>query len=127
MTGCANEQTASIRIRVTPAVLNELGMFVDPDLWRWTNRERLAKLKTSMLRATCTGKSNKSCKVTMFYACNGCGFGPLAAGANGEAGDLKFCGKCRDRSYCSRECQVRDWSRHKPECARMCTRGKRKR
>jgi len=84
-------------------------------------------------RATRTRKSSSTCKVTMFYACNGCGFGPLTAGAdgaNGEAAerDLKFCGKCRDRSYCSRECQLRDWPRHKQDCRRrgMTMRDKRK-
>eukprot|EP01114_Cavostelium_apophysatum_P023182 TRINITY_DN8656_c0_g1_i1.p1 TRINITY_DN8656_c0_g1~~TRINITY_DN8656_c0_g1_i1.p1 ORF type:complete len:274 (-),score=19.54 TRINITY_DN8656_c0_g1_i1:126-947(-) len=30
--------------------------------------------------------------------------------------DLKKCGKCRKAVYCSRECQVKDWSVHKRTC-----------
>ncbi|KAJ3043135.1 hypothetical protein HDV00_005751 [Rhizophlyctis rosea] len=35
--------------------------------------------------------------------------------------DKKFslCGKCKRRRYCSRECQVGDWSSHKRECAAL--------
>lgn len=29
---------------------------------------------------------------------------------------LKYCGKCRVTAYCSRECQLKDWSDHKPMC-----------
>ncbi len=33
---------------------------------------------------------------------------------------LKRCGKCQQVAYCSRECQRRDWPRHKIDCARVC-------
>ena len=29
---------------------------------------------------------------------------------------LSKCGKCQAITYCSRECQVEDWSRHKDNC-----------
>ena len=29
---------------------------------------------------------------------------------------LKKCGRCRVAEYCSRECQTKDWPRHKNEC-----------
>ncbi|RDB17073.1 hypothetical protein Hypma_001716 [Hypsizygus marmoreus] len=33
-----------------------------------------------------------------------------------EAEGLKVCGKCKFSRYCSRECQVADWSDHKKTC-----------
>ena len=33
-----------------------------------------------------------------------------------ERSKTKCCSRCRDVTYCSRECQVADWSRHKPIC-----------
>ncbi|CAM9617444.1 unnamed protein product [Hapterophycus canaliculatus] len=35
----------------------------------------------------------------------------------GTGSDLKKCTRCRKVSYCSRECQRQDWSRHRPVCA----------
>ena len=29
---------------------------------------------------------------------------------------LKYCSKCMEMLYCSRECQVKDWSSHKKKC-----------
>jgi hypothetical protein len=34
--------------------------------------------------------------------------------AKGEI--LKYCGKCRDIAYCSKNCQINDWKRHQYEC-----------
>lgn len=31
---------------------------------------------------------------------------------------MKFCGACRNKSYCSRECQKKDWPRHKLVCGK---------
>ena len=33
-----------------------------------------------------------------------------------ERSQTKYCSRCRNVSYCSRACQVADWSRHKPAC-----------
>ena len=33
-----------------------------------------------------------------------------------ERSNTKHCSRCRCVTYCSRECQVADWSRHKPAC-----------
>ena len=33
-----------------------------------------------------------------------------------EHSKTKYCSRCRSVTYCSRECQVADWSRHKPIC-----------
>ena len=33
-----------------------------------------------------------------------------------ERSKIKDCSRCRCATYCSRECQVADWSRHKPAC-----------
>ena len=33
-----------------------------------------------------------------------------------ERSKTKYCSRCRNATYCSRECQVADWSRHKPTC-----------
>jgi hypothetical protein len=30
--------------------------------------------------------------------------------------ECKKCSRCTQVYYCSRECQVADWSRHKPDC-----------
>ena len=41
--------------------------------------------------------------------CDGCEkFKPFA--------DVKVCGKCKCSRYCSRECQVADWKKHKKVC-----------
>jgi len=32
---------------------------------------------------------------------------------------LKYCSVCKSTSYCSRECQVKDWKNHKMECKTM--------
>ncbi|KAJ3293387.1 hypothetical protein HK104_004516 [Borealophlyctis nickersoniae] len=39
----------------------------------------------------------------------------------GTQGTTKFsvCGKCKRKRYCSRECQVGDWSAHKKECGAL--------
>jgi len=29
---------------------------------------------------------------------------------------LKKCGKCKQKLYCSRECQIKDWEKHKLIC-----------
>lgn len=42
------------------------------------------------------------------YPCNDCG-------KEGE----KQCARCGDAFYCSRECQVRDWPKHKPACHKL--------
>eukprot|EP01122_Echinamoeba_exundans_P014346 TRINITY_DN6468_c0_g2_i1.p1 TRINITY_DN6468_c0_g2~~TRINITY_DN6468_c0_g2_i1.p1 ORF type:complete len:130 (-),score=9.71 TRINITY_DN6468_c0_g2_i1:687-1076(-) len=34
----------------------------------------------------------------------------------GTANDLKSCGRCLKVDYCSRECQMKDWKRHKTSC-----------
>ena len=33
-----------------------------------------------------------------------------------ECGDLKLCGKCYTSGYCSKDCQVKHWSKHKKLC-----------
>ena len=33
-----------------------------------------------------------------------------------ERSKTKYCSRCRCATYCSRECQVADWSRHEPVC-----------
>lgn len=33
-----------------------------------------------------------------------------------NGGEFKKCGRCRLVSYCSRECQKKDWKRHKDSC-----------
>jgi hypothetical protein len=33
-----------------------------------------------------------------------------------ERSKTKYCSRCRSATYCSRECQVAAWSRHKPYC-----------
>jgi len=30
--------------------------------------------------------------------------------------ELKFCGRCRLVGYCSKECQTKDWLKHRPNC-----------
>jgi hypothetical protein len=32
---------------------------------------------------------------------------------------MKRCSKCRVEWYCSRDCQVKDWKRHKPICQEL--------
>jgi len=34
----------------------------------------------------------------------------------GESSAIKFCSKCQTVSYCSRECQLKDWHNHKNNC-----------
>ena len=33
-----------------------------------------------------------------------------------ERSNTKYCSRCRCVTYCSRECQVADWTEHKPNC-----------
>ena len=33
-----------------------------------------------------------------------------------ERRKTKYCSRCRSATYCSRECQVAAWSRHRPDC-----------
>ena len=33
-----------------------------------------------------------------------------------ERSKTKYCSRCRNATYCSSECQVADWKRHKPDC-----------
>ena len=35
-----------------------------------------------------------------------------------ERSKAKYCSRCRCATYCSRECQIADWSRHKTDCDR---------
>ncbi len=35
-----------------------------------------------------------------------------------ERSKAMYCSRCRCRTYCSRECQIVDWHKHKPECDR---------
>ena len=39
-----------------------------------------------------------------------------------ERSKTKYCSRCRCATYCSRECQEVDWSRHKPHCDRNTAR-----
>ncbi|KAF9475465.1 hypothetical protein BDN70DRAFT_840879 [Pholiota conissans] len=36
--------------------------------------------------------------------------------------DIKRCGRCRDRFYCGRDCQVSDWPTHKRTCGAVAPR-----
>lgn len=36
-------------------------------------------------------------------------------------GNFMRCSRCKSACYCSRECQVRDWSMHKKKCVKVCT------
>lgn len=36
----------------------------------------------------------------------------------GKNTKCKKCGKCKEVSYCSKECQKKDWKRHKNECCK---------
>ena len=40
----------------------------------------------------------------------------IVKGEGVERSKAKYCSRCRNVTYCSRECQVADWSRHKPDC-----------
>ena len=48
----------------------------------------------------------------------GCCYNPQCSIPNGEVerSKTKYCSRCRNVTYCSRECQVADWSRHKLNC-----------
>ena len=37
-------------------------------------------------------------------------------GRKHERSKTKYCSRCRCATYCSRECQVAHWKRHKPDC-----------
>jgi hypothetical protein len=49
-----------------------------------------------------------------FYAirCKGCGH---AKEELPEGQNLKLCGRCKDVSYCGKECQAGDWKKHKKD------------
>ena len=32
---------------------------------------------------------------------------------------MQLCGRCRQQHYCSKQCQTRDWPRHRAECGRF--------
>lgn len=34
----------------------------------------------------------------------------------GQEMNLKKCAKCRQRFYCSKSCQIQDWTKHRKEC-----------
>ena len=40
----------------------------------------------------------------------------ISSDRNVERKTMVYCANCRMINYCSRECQVADWSRHKPRC-----------
>ena len=48
----------------------------------------------------------------------GCCYNPQCSLPNKrvERSKAKYCSRCRCATYCSRECQVADWSRHKSDC-----------
>ena len=48
----------------------------------------------------------------------GCCYNPECKLPNGmtERSNTKYCSRCRCATYCSRECQEVDWSRHKAHC-----------
>ena len=35
--------------------------------------------------------------------------------------NLKECSRCKQVSYCSKECQLHDWKSHKPNCIDVAT------
>jgi hypothetical protein len=45
--------------------------------------------------------------------CKGCG---NAKEELPEGQILKLCGRCKDVSYCGKECQAGDWKKHKKDC-----------
>jgi len=40
----------------------------------------------------------------------------LTCGKRSSSVDMMRCATCRNAAYCSRECQTKDWDRHKPDC-----------
>lgn len=48
--------------------------------------------------------------------CSGCG-------RREQLGDdeprMQRCGKCKERHYCTKECQTEDWPNHKADCKRL--------
>lgn len=49
---------------------------------------------------------------TVSFLAKKCG----AEGCDAVQAELKLCGRCHQIAYCSRECQVKDWKRHKASC-----------
>jgi hypothetical protein len=74
------------------------------------NLEMLLKTTDNLLRSSASDHD------PVCYSC-----GKAAAEADGRDQDLKACGKCQKALYCSRECQLADWSGggHKGLCKQM--------
>ncbi|KAK3504189.1 hypothetical protein B0T13DRAFT_393744 [Neurospora crassa] len=70
-----------------------------------------ASTKSASVNAEFT-PTTATTKPTVRYRCNFCN----EPKNRGNGGDLNQCSKCKEARYCSKECQVADWKRHKKEC-----------
>jgi len=60
-------------------------------------------------QASCSSFEQRAKKNTLHQPCNHCDIlFPKDV--------LKHCSRCRVNSYCSKDCQVKDWKSHKPKC-----------
>eukprot|EP00985_Skeletonema_marinoi_P018061 scaffold10022_cov156-Skeletonema_marinoi.AAC.18 len=103
------EQYAAVQFKQTQAIINWSKIFVlNPEV----DEHTLVKLFWKRIPCKCLDKIYEQVKsvTKMGFCCNPqCSY-------EVERSNTMYCSRCRCATYCSRECQEVDWSRHKKSC-----------
>ena len=108
------EQYAAIRFKQTQAVFNWSKIIV---LTQIVDEHTVVKFYRRRIPCTCLDKKYVEVKsITKMGICYNlqCNFLDRMV----ERSKTMYCSRCRGATYCSRECQEVDWSRHKKSCNR---------
>ena len=108
------EQHIAVMLNRTQALIN----WAKLDETFYSDDHTLVKFFRHRIPCSCMDEKYEEVKsITKIGFC----FAPNPQCSSGRYVDrskTKYCSRCRCATYCSRECQVADWSRHKPHCDR---------
>jgi hypothetical protein len=113
-----NAKAALISVTTSTLDLCTSGASIRFEILEYYRGTKIEKLIMDLTKAASTKGTGKLIKLLTDLLPNGDGD---ACTLCGKTGDLRQCNKCKSISYCSRDCQKRDWKKHKKNCGHLAS------